>query len=92
VFETVQNPWFVYADQELTAKTGSHDNPPGEDIYFSLKAAHAGFDLYVDCRKPLLHYVPEFVGPSKLVDSFVYKGTLSRVVREFAEKVEREQG
>jgi hypothetical protein len=70
VFEKIPKPWFVYGDPELSrkqlAKAGA---PPGEDIYFSLKARKAGFNLYVDCRADLLHYVPSFVGRKMLVDS-----------------------
>jgi len=70
VFEKIPKPWFVYGDPELARKQLlKRGAPPGEDIYFSLKARKHGFNLWVDTRADLLHYVPTFVGRKEVVDS-----------------------
>jgi GT2 family glycosyltransferase len=73
VFEKVKYPPFVYDAPEVRALCEDPDDyPPGEDIYFSLKAREAGFDLYVDLRRPLLHYCPQFRGPKWLIEEYFH--------------------
>jgi hypothetical protein len=88
VFEGIRKPWFVYGDKDLIRRVGKQSNPPGEDVYFSLKVRKFSFDLYVDCRSPLLHYVPRFVGPPALVQSFIEGGTLTDAFTKFRQGLE----
>uniref|UniRef100_A0A6M3JN48 Putative glycosyltransferase n=1 Tax=viral metagenome TaxID=1070528 RepID=A0A6M3JN48_9ZZZZ len=67
VFEKIPPPWFVYGDPELNAKQIVQGENVGEDIYFSIKARKYGYDLWVDTRASLLHYVPMFVGDPELM-------------------------
>jgi len=74
VFEKIPPPWFVYGDPELTKKQAIKTGQPfGEDVYFSRKARQAGFNLWVDTRAKLLHYVPNFIGDSESLE-FVRTG------------------
>ena len=72
VFDRLSWPPFIYNAPEVRAICEDPSNyPPGEDIYFSLKAREAGYDLYVDLRRPLLHYCPRFLGPQWLIDEYL---------------------
>jgi len=92
VFETLPWPPFVYNAPEIRALCMDPDeHPPGEDVYFSLKTREAGYELFVDMRRPLLHYAPKFVGPSWLVDEFVHNATHESEVAATIAELENEK-
>ena len=87
VFEKLEPPWFVYADLGLgkRMKLKGTEQPPGEDIYFSVKATDAGYKLYVDCRVRLGHYVPMFVGPKDVtaqINDGLYESQVERLRKQ----------
>jgi hypothetical protein len=77
----------VYGDTELDKESGEIAQPLGEDVYFSLKAAEAGFNLWVDTRASLLHYVPHFIG---LPEDLPFTQTRSEDLRRELEAVRQE--
>lgn len=77
VFEKLEWPPFKYNAPEIQAQISRpEENRPGEDVYFSLKAREAGYDLWVDLRHPLLHFCPAWRGPRWLIDEFNQKNEL----------------
>ena len=94
VFEKIPKPWFVYGDPELTRKQAKKGAPPGEDIYFSLKARKCGFELFVDTRVDLIHYCPEWVGKKEVINKLLgTPETLDQDIKEINDVVkQREAG
>lgn len=70
VLETVQKPWFVYGDTSLGYNDS--DDPDnrgiGEDIYFSAKAKHAGFEIWVNGDVEIGH-----IGQEQIINTDFYK-------------------
>lgn len=84
VLETVEKPWFVYGDTSL----GYNDNPNpddrgiGEDVYFSAKAKHAGFEIWVNGDLDIGH-----IGREPIIDTAFYtklkeSGELEKMIKD----------
>lgn len=52
VFKNLERPWFSFAEKN------EDQQMVGEDIYFSVKASEAGYQLYCDTRLTYGHLVP----------------------------------
>ena len=74
VFEKMEEPYFVMNDPELMKGIDDPLKMATQDIYFSIKAKEAGFDLWVDCRVDLIHYAPTYLGREETIQHYI-KGT-----------------
>ena len=94
-FEKIGEPYFVYGAPELCKGLPLGEWTPGEDVYFSWKARKAGFELWVDTRADLLHYVPKLIGNPKLIEAVIGTGAahtakLTKKLEEHASGPEKE--
>ena len=80
VFEKLEWPPFYYNSPELRALFPPEVKGIGEDVYFSFKAKAAGYDLWVDCRHPILHFGASVKGPQWLIDEYNETATMKKQV------------
>jgi hypothetical protein len=71
VLEGIEGPWFVYGDTSL-GYNDSPDDPEGsgigEDVYFSVKAKMAGFEIWIDTSIEIEH-----IGQNAIINTEFYK-------------------